>query len=114
MIKTKNEVKINTEQNAKGEVKMTLATFADFEGWNPKVRTFSHVTLKAGEEVEFHIHQGEFESYYILSGSGVYNDNGKEVEALPGMITFTPSGEGHGIKNTGNVPLEFMALIVLD
>ncbi len=79
-----------------------------------KVRTYARAILAPGGEVEYHIHEGESESYYILSGTGLYNDNGVETEVCPGDITFTPSGSGHGIKNTGREDLHFMALIVLD
>ncbi|MBQ3557229.1 MAG: cupin domain-containing protein [Oscillospiraceae bacterium] len=114
MIKTPNQLTITTEDNARGEVKMHLHNLADFPGRNPKLRMFSNVKLKPGEEVEFHIHTGEFESYYIISGKGLYQDNDEFVEVEPGTVTFTPSGQGHGIKNIGDEILEFIALIVLD
>ncbi len=79
-----------------------------------KVRTYAHAVLVPGGEVEFHTHEGESESYYILSGIGTYNDNGTEITVSSGDVTFTPSGEGHGIKNTGTENLHFMALIVLE
>jgi oxalate decarboxylase/phosphoglucose isomerase-like protein (cupin superfamily) len=31
-----------------------------------------------------------------------------------GDITFTPDGCGHGLDNTGDTDLVFMALIILD
>lgn len=114
MIKTKEQIKVNTEQNDDGITKMYLADLADFEGRNPAVKMFSHVTLKVGEAVNFHTHIGEFESYYILSGTGLYTDHDKTVAVEKGTVTFTPSGKGHGIKNIGNEPLEFIALIVKD
>lgn len=114
MIKTKEQLKITTEQNEKGADKLFLSDLAEFDKKNPKLRTFALAKLNPDEEVEFHIHEGECESYYIISGKGVYNDNGTEIEVLPGTVTFTPSGEGHGIKNTGKVILEFIALIILD
>ena len=114
MIKFENELKKTTEENLKGEVKLFLSGLADFDIKNPKLRTFALAELKPGEEVEFHIHEGECEYYYIISGKGIYNDNGKEVEIIPGAVTFTPSGEGHGIKNTGDEMLKFIALIILD
>lgn len=114
MIKTKEEIKITTESNSEGAVKMYLSDLADFAGKNPKLRTFALAQLKSGEEVEFHVHEGECESYYIISGKGLYNDNGEEIEVLPGTVTFTPSGSGHGIKNIGSEMLEFIALIILD
>lgn len=114
MYQYRQQQSISAEQNARGEDKMFLYDMTQFPGKNPKLRTFANVQLKPGEEVGFHIHTGEFESYYIISGTGVYNDNGEEIEALPGLVTFTPSGTGHGIRNTGSKMLEFIALIVLD
>ena len=57
---------------------------------------------------------GEGESFFFLSGKGIYNDNGNEVEIVPGMVTLTPSGEGHSVKNTGDEMLVFIALIVVE
>ena len=114
MIKIKEQLNINTECNALGEVKLYLSNLADFPEKNKKLRTFALAELKPGEEVEFHIHTGECESYYIISGEGIYNDNGTEIQAKPGMVTFTPSGQGHGIKNTSEEMLSFIALILLD
>lgn len=114
MIKIKSELRIATEENSAGDVKLFLSNLAEFAGKNPKLRTFALAELKPGEEVEFHIHEGESEQYYIISGKGEYNDNGSVSEVLPGTVTFTPSGEGHGIKNIGSEMLTFIALIILD
>ena len=114
MIIEKDNLKITTESNSEGKVKLLLSDLADFEGKNDKLRTFALAELLPGEEVEFHIHEGESEQYYIISGSGEYNDNGKIIPIYPGTSTFTPSGEGHGIKNTGSESLKFIALIILD
>ncbi len=114
MIKTKTEQKINTETNAKGDIKLSLSDLADFDIRNPKLRMFSLAELKEGEEVEYHRHDGECEYYYIISGVGLYNDNGEERFVSPGTVTFTPSGESHGIKNTGSAMLRFIALIIKD
>ncbi len=112
MIKRKEEINILTENNKSGDIKMYLSDLGDFEGRHPKLDTFFHVKLKVGEEVGLHIHEGEFESYYILSGTAMYNDNGTFVEISEGDVTFTPSGQGHGIKNIGDDVLEFIALVV--
>ena len=114
MLKFKEQLSISVENNKNGEEKLYLSNLAQFDIKNPKLRTFALARLKAGEEVELHKHEGECEYYYIISGKGVYSDNGKEVDAIPGMVTFTPSGHSHGIKNTGEEFLEFIALIIKD
>lgn len=93
---------------------MFLSDLADFDIRNPKLRMFSHASLKPGEQVDVHTHENECEYYYIVSGKGVYNDNGQEKEITAGAVTQTPSGCSHGMKNTGDEMLEFIALILLD
>ena len=114
MYQYKEQQAVKAEQNAQGVDKLFLNNLTNFDGKNPKLRTFALAQLKPGEEVGYHIHNAECEYYYILSGTGVYNDNGEEIEAVPGLVTFTPSGNGHGIKNTGTEMLEFIALILRD
>lgn len=114
MIKKKEQLKITAESNKEGKEKLFLSDLSDFEGKSEGLEMFSLAELLPGEEVEFHIHTGESESYYIISGRGLYDDNGKKTEILPGTVTFTPSGSGHGIKNTGSERLTFIALILRD
>lgn len=110
----KENLNVVTEENENGISTLFINDLADFESRNPKLRTFALAKLIPGEEVAFHIHEGESESYYIISGSALYNDNGTEVKLGAGDATFTPSGTGHGIKNIGMETLEFIALIILD
>ena len=77
-----------------------------------KGRVFAHTSLAPGASIGFHLHQEESETYYILSGEGLYNDNGKEYQIFPGDVTHTPPGEGHGITNTGKEELHMIALIL--
>ena len=75
-------------------------------------RMFSRVILKPGCELGYHKHQDETETYYILSGKGTYNDNGTKIPVVTGDVTFCDSGSSHGIENTGNEDLCFIALIL--
>lgn len=114
MYKKMEQLKTQTKLNNEGKEKMLKTNLADFDGWDKKVRLFSLIQVKPGEEVEYHMHVGESETFFILSGQGIYNDNGNKVDVVPGMVTFTPSGEGHSIKNTGDEMLVFIALIVVE
>lgn len=102
------------ETDEKSGKRLNLRHLLSDEQKPKNLRTFANATLDVGAEVEFHIHTGESETYYILSGSGMYNDNGTEVPVKSGDITFTASGEGHGLRNTGTEPLVFIALIIYD
>jgi len=77
-----------------------------------KCELYAEVTLKPDCSIGYHEHKGESETYYILSGEGEYNDNGVSTIVRGGDVTFTSSGNGHGIENVGNKDLVFMALII--
>lgn len=81
---------------------------------NGKCGLYAEVTLEPGCTLGYHEHHAESETYYILSGEGVYNDNGNERSVKSGDVTFTPDNCGHGLANTGLENLVFMALIIKD
>lgn len=81
---------------------------------NGKCGLYAKVILEPGCSVGYHEHHQESETYYILTGEGEYNDDGKKRMVKPGDITFTPDGHGHELINTGKENLEFMALIIFD
>ena len=81
---------------------------------NEGKRTITHLLLRPGCEIGWHVHQGDGETYYILKGHGSFNDNGSIVEVGPGDVTFTGSGEGHALINSGEENLEAIALILYE
>ncbi len=103
------------EHMCEGNGHVIIKELLDEKQLNGKCGLYAEVTLEPGCSLGFHMHYGESETYYILTGEGEYNDNGtswKHVKA--GDITFTPDGRGHGLANTGNTDLVFMALIIKD
>ena len=81
---------------------------------NGKCRMYAEVTVEPGCSLGYHEHHGESETFYILQGFGDFDDNGTVRQVKPGDVTFTPSGSGHALVNTGGSNLLFMALIILD
>lgn len=75
---------------------------------------YAEVTIAPGSFLGYHEHHGESETYYILSGEGEYDDNGTKRMVKAGDVTFTPDGKGHALTPTGDQPIVFMALIVID
>jgi mannose-6-phosphate isomerase-like protein (cupin superfamily) len=114
MIRRSNERTIERKESLfGGEGTVTVRSLLNGENeMYGKGRVFAHSTLQPGCSIGFHIHNNESETYYIYSGTGEFNDNGTVKTVKAGDVTFTGAGEGHGIKNTGTEPLEFIALIL--
>lgn len=113
MITKSSQRRIDTETgtgNSTGILK--LERLFDDSNMPKHLRTYSRARLEPGACVGFHMHHGEAESYYILSGQGEYDDDGKKYNVEAGDLTYTPDGHGHGIKNIGSDVLEFIALII--
>ena len=115
MIKRANEMKIIKEIGAEqGKGILELTKMSNYFEKPEKLKTFMLAELEPGASVGYHVHTGESESYYIISGEGTYNDDGVDMPVGVGDVTFTPDGHGHGISNTGTEPLKFIALIIFD
>ena len=84
------------------------------EQMNDKCKMYAQVTLEPGCSIGYHEHHAESETYYFLSGEGIYDDNGTKRSVRAGDVTVTPDGMGHGIANAGGEDLVFMALILSD
>ena len=112
---SKEVVKEKFEHKFGGDGSITVETLnMNNEELNGKGRVFAHTTIQPGSSIGYHEHHGESETYYILSGKGDYNDNGTVRPVKAGDITYTPNGCGHGLENTGDENLVFMALIIYD
>lgn len=95
----------------KGEVKLEML-LGEAE-LKDKCGLFARVTIPAGSSLGYHEHHGNGESYFVISGEGVYDDNGVKRTVKAGETTWTPDGSGHGFDNTaGGEDLVFVALIV--
>ena len=79
-----------------------------------KGRLFSQITVNPGCSIGYHEHHGESEIFAVMSGNGVFNDNGTEVPVSAGDVLVTKSGDGHGIACAGSCPLELIALILFE
>lgn len=114
MIRRENERTLNVEKNMRGGNGEVLAHLIceNNEELNGKGRLFSHMRIAPGNSVGLHTHTGDVETYYFLKGKGEYNDNGTIVEVFPGDLAICKDGESHSILNTGDEPLEFIALIL--
>ena len=97
-----------------GEGYVIIKRLLDEKQLNGKCGLYAEVTIEPGCSLGYHEHHGESETYYILSGKGIYSDNGDLRMVEAGDVTFTPDGKGHALTNSGDEDLVFMALIIFD
>jgi len=117
MIKHQEDLRqdtMNAFLGGKGETQITHFLEVKKDEFNAKGRLFAKNVLKPGSSIGFHQHVGDSETYVILSGEGLVNDNGDQKLVKPGDVIITKNGEKHSIENTGTVDLEFLALILFD
>ena len=113
MVKRKGSYTVQQNENMRGgDGVVTIEHLLTGEELYEKGRLYAKITLEPGCSIGHHIHEGEMESYHIITGQAEVDDNGDTVTVNAGDTVLTKSGEGHSIKNTGNVTLEFMALIL--
>lgn len=106
-----NIIKATNKAGGKGEI--TIEHLLTPNELNGKCDMFAKVTIPPGASIGVHEHHGNTETYHIIEGEALYNDNGTEVRLGVGATTFCPDGEKHGIANGAAVGnLVFMALII--
>jgi mannose-6-phosphate isomerase-like protein (cupin superfamily) len=65
---------------------------------------FRKRAFKPGSAIGYHL-QREDEIYYVLSGRGMMNIDGKEFEVGSGDAVLTRPGSSHGLKQVGKEDL---------
>lgn len=105
---------VRIEGLAGGKGHVFIEHLLDAAQMKRSARMYARVTLEPGCEIGFHEHRNESETYFVLAGSGDYNDNGTVRKVVPGDVTFTPHGHSHGLLNAGTENLVIMALILKD
>ena len=113
MVRRNEERKVDVKKMFDGDGQVILAHILNgAEEMYGKGRVFSIATLKPGCEIGWHVHHGDGETNYILSGRGEYSHNGTLTEVGPSDVMYVGDGEGHSMKAVGDEPLEMIALIL--
>lgn len=84
------------------------------EGLPKGTRLFSALTLRPGDSIGYHTHEGETEYYYFVQGLARVSDNGELFTVSAGDAMCTPSCHGHSVENVGDEDVVLVAVIVLD
>lgn len=112
MIKRKNEMNSTIKVNMRGGDGQAVITDVLSKGeYDGHSRLVATITLEKGCSIGEHIHENEEEIFYIISGKALYNDDGNNVELLPGDSCICKNGQKHAISNAGDETLVFFAVI---
>lgn len=79
---------------------------------NRHLKTMARVTVRPGDAVGYHTHEGVTEIIYILEGRALYND-GKEKILEPGDAAIVSGNEGQSIRCADDQPMTYLAVILL-
>lgn len=71
----------------------------------------ARIELDPGSSIGYHQHADNEEVYFILSGEGLYTEEGEELRVSAGDVLLCRMGRSHGIRNTGSAPLVVGAAI---
>ena len=113
MIKRNGSYPVQRNEKMRGgEGVVTIEHLLSPEEMYEKGRLFAKLTLGPGSSAGFHVHEGEMESFFIVSGEAEFVDNDQVVTLKAGDTALTSSGEGHSLKNSGDGDLEVIALIL--
>ena len=112
MVIHRTEMKTESKEHLREGEGSTVLTYLLDASTQKNARLFAEISLNSGCSIGYHQHESETEYYFILSGTGVVNDDGKEIDVKQGDAIITGNGAFHSIKNTGTVPLMFYAVIV--
>lgn len=84
------------------------------EQWRNELKLCNRLRIEPGSEIGRHAHVDDFELYYILSGTGLLDDDGEPRQVNPGDLIYTADGAFHSLRNNGVEMLELLAIVIAD
>ena len=67
--------------------------------------------FEPGQQHALHAHAGMDKVYHVVSGSGAFVLEDREVPMAAGVLLVAPQGVPHGIRNTGRERLVVLAIL---
>lgn len=103
----KSELSVN---RCGGTGTITVFKFLDGEDMQGKGMGATRLVFPAGASIGVHQHADSVEQYYVISGHGVFHDNGENKPISAGQIGVMKPGGYHGIANTGETEMVVVAV----
>ena len=114
MIRTKESMETEVRPGMRGGAgAVTVQHCFKPEEMTARIRLCARLTLPPGASIGTHQHDQEDEVYVILGGEGLLDDGHTRTPVRFGDAVLTGKGDRHALFNTGNGPLEVLAMILL-
>ena len=95
------------------ELAVSPEPYADYRPiFETKRLNVTHVSIHPGETVPAHTHQDEDQIYWVQSGQGFVELDGKRTDVSAGSAVMIPLGTEHLIRNTGAGQLDYVFFVV--
>ena len=105
-----NKARVASGANPKTEWKHLL----DNEICGSEGVSVGYGKIPVGEYLPLHTHEPQ-EIYFITRGTGLLTqDDSNLKEISEGDIVYIPCNKQHGLKNTGNIDLEYLFIFMID
>ena len=114
MIKKQSDIETKVSRDLRGGTgEVAVHHFLTEEESGGAGRLFAKIVIEPGGSIGYHQHVENMESYYIIKGKGLVNDNNEaEVVLEPGDCHICLDGNYHSITSVSDEPLEFIALVI--
>lgn len=113
MIKENGELRLELIANLKGgDETIRVLNILEADEMFGTGRLFGVSIIPPGGSIGPHFHEGDFETYFILEGTALVNDNGNKKILRQGDMTQCSDGHFHSIKNAGVTDLKYLAVIL--
>ena len=113
MIKRQSAIRREPMEKARGGVGVAIFDhILEKTEMRTNCRMFTKITLEPGTSIGYHKHVKEEDIYYIMTGIATVCDNDEIRTLYPGEVLYTGSGDSHSIANDGDVPLQFISIIL--
>ena len=102
-----------TEQSVNrcgGTGTITVHQFLDREDMQAKGMGCTRLVFPVGASIGVHQHVDSVEQYYVVSGNGIFHDDGEDKPISAGQIGVMRPGGYHGISNTGKTEMEVVSV----
>ena len=95
------------------ELAVSPEPYADYRPiFETKRLNVTHVSVNPGDTVPAHTHHDEDQVYWVQSGEGFVELDGRRTQVSAGSAVMIPLGTEHLITNTGTGQLDYVFFVV--